>query len=84
MIMSTNTDINKLLEKALIENKGGVAAWYNRLPKEAEPFINGIKAMVKEGKRPIPSNIVRILDDEFGFKISRSRVSVWLQELHNE
>jgi len=82
--MSTNTDINKLLEEALIESKGGVAAWYDRLPKEAEPFINGIKAMVKEGKRPIPSNIVRILDDEFGFKISRSRVSVWLQELHSE
>ena len=37
-----------------------------------------------EGKRPIPSNIVRILNDEFGFEISRSRVSVWLQGLANE
>jgi len=84
MNMSTNIDINKLLEKALIQNRGGVSAWYDRIPKEAEPFIKGIKDMVAEGKRPIPSNIVRILNDEFGFEVSRSRVSVWLQGLHNE
>jgi len=84
MNMSTNIDINKLLEKALIQNRGGVAAWYDRIPKEAEPFIKGIKDMVAEGKRPIPSNIVRILNDEFGFEVSRSRVSVWLQGLHSE
>jgi len=84
MNMSTNIDINKLLEKALEKNRGGVSAWYERIPKEAEPFINGIKDMVAEGKRPIPSNIVRILNDEFGFEISRSRVSVWLQGLANE
>jgi len=82
--MNTNIDTNKLLEQALEKNRGGVSAWYDRLPKEAEPFITGIKDMVKAGKKPVASNVTRILNEEFGVEISRSRVSVWLQGLANE
>lgn len=79
--MSTNTNIDKLLEKALEKKVGGVSSWYNSVPVEAEPFIKGIADMIRAGKKPVSSSVTRILNEEFNIPVSRSRVDVWLKKI---
>jgi|TARA_R110002020_G_scaffold324013_4_gene539830 hypothetical protein len=75
------SNIENLLTKALQGKQGGVTPWYENISKEAKPFIDGIEQMIKEGKKPNASSVTRILNEELGVKVSRSRVSAWMYKL---
>lgn len=82
MRMSTNNniDIDKLIEKSLEQRVGGHTPWYKTIPSEVTPFIEGLQAIMRQGKKPNASAISRILTEEFNFPVSRSRIQVWVNE----
>jgi len=75
------SNIENLLTKALQGKQGGVTPWYENISKEAEPVVDGIEQMVKEGKRANASSVTRPPNEELGVKVSRSRVSAWMYKL---
>lgn len=78
------TNINDLLNKAMVAKRGGHTPWYVNPPKEVVPFIEGIEEMINSGKEPVASSVHRILNEEFGMTVSRSRVSHWITSLKNK
>ena len=87
--MNTNntnieTDMKKLLDKAMTSKQGGHTPWYEQIPDRVKPFIEGLESIMRQGKKPNASSVARILRDEFNFPVSRSRLSVWINEYINE
>tara|TARA_S200002703_G_scaffold82876_1_gene71390 strand:- start:419 stop:721 length:303 start_codon:yes stop_codon:yes gene_type:complete len=87
-VMSNNTnktgtvDITLLLSEATDKTKSGSVKWYERLPKEAEPFIETLSDRVEnQGVKANARVVCEILEREFNFEVSRSRVRIWLAKL---
>ena len=82
--MSKAKNIEQLLEKAMTSKQGGVNPWYERVPSEVQPFIDGLKSIIRQGKKPNASSVSRILTEEYNFPVSRTRVANWIQKYTND
>tara|TARA_Y100000004_G_scaffold171545_1_gene207621 strand:- start:1439 stop:1702 length:264 start_codon:yes stop_codon:yes gene_type:complete len=82
--MSKSNDINKLLEKAMTNKQGGLTPWYEQVPDEVKPFVEGLKSIMRQGRKPNATAVSRILTEELNFPVSRTRVSHWIREYQNE
>ena len=72
-------DVQLLLDEATARTKSGGVKWYERLPKNAEPFIETLSDRVEnQGVKANARVICEILEREFNFEVSRSRVRLWL------
>ena len=78
--MSKTKNIEQLLEKAMTNKQGGLIPWYERVPSEVQPFIDGLKSIIRQGKKPNASSVSRILSEEYNFPVSRTRVATWIQK----
>tara|TARA_S200000501_G_scaffold368714_2_gene406987 strand:+ start:7260 stop:7577 length:318 start_codon:yes stop_codon:yes gene_type:complete len=79
---NTKQDIEKAIAKATAKVQGGQQHWYERLPKEALPFINTLADRVENHGQKANARVVsEILMDKYNFAVSRSRVRLWLVEL---
>ena len=79
---NTKQDIASDIDKATKRTRGGMEHWYERLPKEAVPFINTLADRVENHGQKANARVVsEILMDKYKFAVSRSRVRVWLVNL---
>ena len=81
---NNNKEIKALLEEAMTSKQGGLIPWYEQLPDEVKPFVEGLKSIMRQGKKPNATAVSRILTDELNFPVSRTRVSHWINEYQNE
>ena len=84
MHMSNNEQIEKLLKKAMKSKQGGLIPWYEQVPSEVQPFVEGLKAIMRQGKRPNATAVSRILTEELNFPVSRTRVAHWIREFTSD
>ncbi len=81
--MNTMKDIDKLLKEAEL---GKVSSILERITDEATPFWNGIEEMVRDGRKPKPYVVARLLRDEYNIKISETAVRTHFRNMleHDE
>jgi hypothetical protein len=86
--MSNNTnktgkpDVQFLLNEATAKIKAGNVQWFERLPKDAIPFIETLSDRVEnQGVKANARIVCEILEREFNFEVSRSRVRIWLANM---
>ena len=86
--MSNNTnktgkeDVQFLLNEATAKTKAGGVQWFERLPKDAVPFIETLSDRVEnKGVKANARVVCEILEREFNFEVSRSRVRIWLAKM---
>jgi hypothetical protein len=84
MHMSNNKQIEKLLKQAMTSKQGGLIPWYEQVPSEVQPFVEGLKAIMRQGKRPNATAVSRILTEELNFPVSRTRVAHWIREFTSD
>ncbi len=84
MHMSKTKNIEQLLEKAMTSKQGGLIPWYEQVPVEVKPFVDGLKSIMRQGKRPNATAVSRILTEEFNFPVSRTRVAHWIREFKDD
>ena len=82
----SNTDktkpVTSLVDEATSRISGGNVHWYERIPAKAIPFIETLsKRVAEEGTKANARVVSEILEREFNFKVSRSRVRLWLVSL---
>lgn len=89
--MSNNTnktgdvDVTLLLSEATARTKSGGVKWHDRLPKDAVPFIETLSDRVEnQGVKANARVICEILEREFNFEVSRSRVRIWLANMEKK
>ena len=82
--MSKNEQIDKLLQQAMTSKQGGLIPWYEQVPSEVQPFVEGLKAIMRQGKRPNATAVSRILTEELNFPVSRTRVAHWIREFSSD
>ena len=77
------TDTNKeqvienLISNATQKTRGGMDTWLNRMPKEAIPFIETLADRVENhGQKANARVVAEILEEQYDFTVSRSRVRV--------
>ena len=82
------TDTNKeqvienLISNATQKTRGGMDTWLNRMPKEAIPFIETLADRGENHGQTANARVVaEILEEQYNFTVSRSRVRVWLVDL---
>ena len=82
------TDTNKeqvienLISNATQKTRGGMDTWLNRMPKEAIPIIETLADRVENhGQKANARVVAEILEEQYDFTVSRSRVRVWLVDL---
>lgn len=88
LLMSNDTnntgkvDVQFLLNEATAKTKSGGIQWFERLPKDAIPFIETLSDRVEnQGVKANARVVCEILEREFSFEVSRSRVRIWLAKL---
>jgi len=86
--MSNNTnktgkaDVQFLLNEATAKTKSGGVQWFERIPKDAVPFIETLSDRVENhGVKANARVVCEILEREFNFEVSRSRVRIWLAKM---
>ena len=85
----SNTDnikeVTSLIDEANRKINGGNVHWYERIPKEAIPFIETLsKRVAQEGTKANARVVSEILEREYNFIVSRSRVRLWLVGLEKQ
>ena len=82
------TDTNKeqvienLICKSTKKTTGGMETWLTRMPKEAIPFIETLADRVENhGQKANARVVAEILEEQYDFTVSRSRVRLWLVDL---
>lgn len=85
----SNTDnikeVSSLIDEATTKINGGNVHWYKRIPKDAIPFIETLSQRVaNEGTKANARVVSEILEREFNFNVSRSRVRLWLADLEKQ
>ena len=79
------TGVSSLIDEATRKINGGNVHWYERIPKEAIPFIETLsKRVAQEGTKANARVVSEILEREFNFEVSRSRVRLWLADLEKQ
>jgi len=75
-------DVQFLLNEATAKTKSGGVQWFERIPKDAVPFIETLSDRVEnQGVKANARVVCEILQREFNFEVSRSRVRIWLAQL---
>lgn len=85
----SNTDntknVSSLIDEATENIKGGSKHWYERIPAKAVPFIETLSRRVaQEGTKANARVVSEILEREYNFIVSRSRVRLWLADLEKQ
>ena len=79
------TGESSLIDEATQKTMGGNVHWYERIPAKAIPFIETLsKRVATEGTKANARVVSEILEREYEFTVSRSRVRLWLADLEKQ
>jgi len=79
------TGVSSLIDEATRKINGGNVHWYERIPAKAIPFIETLsKRVATEGTKANARIVSEILEREYDFVVSRSRVRLWLADLEKQ
>lgn len=74
-------DIDKLLDEA---EHGKSSTIFERITDEATPFCEGCIKRLQAGKNIRPYVVHRLLQEEYGIRISESAIRNYFQKVMNE